>query len=88
MSPWGWSKMGAGRGCTEGPSALLGCCRQAAPHPPNPHLASEEDNTGILIIEGQERGRGHVKAKDRQGSLRQSLCPVQEDPSLAAAAGR
>lgn len=31
----------------------------------SPHLASEENNAGILIVEGQEGGWGHIKAKDR-----------------------
>lgn len=75
----------------EGPSALLGCYRQVASKffwAASPHLASEEDNTCILIVEGQEGGRGHIEAEDGQGSLGQSLRPVQEDPPLTAAAGR
>lgn len=84
--------MGVGTWCMEGPSTLLGCCKAGSPPGffgrASPNLAGEEDNTGILIVEGQEGGRGHIKAEDRQGSFGQSLCPVQEDPPLAAAAER
>lgn len=73
----------------EGPSTV-GCCRQGAPvfRRTSPHLASEEDDAGILIVKGQEGGRSHVQTKDRQRSFRQGLCPVQEDSPLAAAVGR
>lgn len=61
----------------ESPSTV-GCCRQGTPvfWRARLHLAREEDNAGILIVKGQEGGRGHVQTKDRQRSFRQGLCPV------------
>lgn len=51
------------------------------------HLAGEEDNTGVFIIEGQECGRGHIEAENGEGPIRQGLCTVQKDLPLAAAVG-
>lgn len=52
------------------------------------YFSSEDDHTGVRVVERDECGGGHVYLMAGDGSRGQGVCRVQVESSLTATAGK